>query len=98
MRVLVAGSSSTTGHYLCTRLLAAGHEVIGLNRSGRGRHGMRHVVGDVTRPQTLGPALVGVDAVVSLVGASLWPVPRVGDTTFLRTDRDGNIALFEAAR
>lgn len=51
MRVFIAGATGTIGRPVVKRLVAAGHEVIGLTRSGRGvesleREGAAGVIGD----------------------------------------------------
>ncbi len=77
--VLVTGASGFVGRHLIPTLLAADHRVIALVRTATDgelvvarvaparRSAVEPRIGDVTRPETLGPALVGVDAVVHLV-------------------------------
>ena len=77
--ILVTGASGFVGSHLVPSLLAAGHEVVAFVRSpivgetvvGRvpaaDRSRVEVRIGDVTRPDTIGPALAGVDAVVHLV-------------------------------
>lgn len=73
MRVLVTGATGYVGGRLVPVLLTAGHEVRVLARdptrvAGRAWAGQVEVVqGDVLDPETLGPALAGVDAAYYLV-------------------------------
>ena len=77
--VLITGASGFVGSHTLPALTAAGHQVRALVRDARGAELVRArlapaqvsrvtiVVGDVNQPQTLSPALAGVDAVVHLV-------------------------------
>lgn len=89
--ILVTGPSGFVGSYVVPALIEAGHRVVALVRSeaagrlvlGRlaaeDRAAVELRTGDVTRFDTLGPVLAGVDAVVHLVA-----IPR---------DRDGGASL-----
>lgn len=98
MRVLVAGASSRLGRYLCAALRREGHVVRGMSRSGEDLDADESVAADVCAPESLPAAVDGVDALISVVGAPVWPTPLARETTFEATDRDGNLALFAAAR
>ncbi|NEA29350.1 NAD-dependent epimerase/dehydratase family protein [Actinomadura bangladeshensis] len=77
MKVLVVGASGYLGGAVCARLERAGHEVIGLSRSGGGP-ARRTVRGDVTRPSLAlaGDALDEVRAeathIVTAFGSVDW--------------------------
>jgi uncharacterized protein YbjT (DUF2867 family) len=76
--ILVTGASGFVGSHLIPSLLEAGHDVVAFVRNpiagetvvGRLRAADRDRVevriGDVTRPETIGPAVAGVDAVIHL--------------------------------
>jgi NADH dehydrogenase len=77
--VLVTGASGFVGRHTVPALIATGHSVVALVRTptagetvvGRlpapARSAVETRIGDVTRPETLAPAMAGVDAVVHLV-------------------------------
>jgi uncharacterized protein YbjT (DUF2867 family) len=77
--VLVTGATGFVGRHLIPALVAADHRVVGLVRTAtdgelvvgrltpKSRPAVETRIGDVTRRETLDPALVGVDAVVHLV-------------------------------
>lgn len=73
LRVLVTGATGYVGGRLVPRLLEAGHQVRVLVRDAsrlRGREWLDRVevaTGDVHAPETLGPALAGVDAAYYLI-------------------------------
>ena len=83
MRVFVTGASGLIGRALCAALLAAGHEVSGLSRTGassRLPEGTRVVVGDPTVTGAWLEALAACDACVHLAGEPLaagrWTAER----------------------
>jgi NADH dehydrogenase len=77
--VLVTGASGFVGRRVVPALLADGHQVVALARTPTAgeivmerlrpaqRPAVEPRIGDVTRPETLRPAMAGVDAVVHLV-------------------------------
>ena len=100
MRVLVAGSSSVLGRHLIAALKARGHTVRALTRSEARVHGAgadEVAVGDALAPGTLERAMVGVDAVISSVGASVLPAPSKGWRGFHAIDWPANKNLIDAA-
>lgn len=68
MKILVTGASGFVGRHLVGRLLASGHEVAGVNTSGKSIPvGVRMVVGDLGDPLLRREAIAdGCDAVVHL--------------------------------
>lgn len=70
--VLVAGATGQSGRPTINQLQDAGYKVRALVReASKGADlGVELAVGDVMKPETLGPALKGVDFVISTIGAS----------------------------
>jgi uncharacterized protein YbjT (DUF2867 family) len=100
-RVLVVGASGALGLEICRQLVARGHSVSALVREGSAREkdlaglGAETVRGDLKDPRSLEGACQGTKTVVSTATATTRQGP--GDT--LRTvDRDGNLALLQAAQ
>ena len=105
--ILVTGASGFVGSHLVPALLGAGHRVAALVRTptagetvfGRLPEAQRTNVslriGDVTRPETLGPAMAGVDAVVHLVA-----IPRDfrGGADLRLVNTEGTRAVVAAMR
>jgi uncharacterized protein YbjT (DUF2867 family) len=71
--ILCIGATGSVGRLVVAEALRQGHTVRALvrnaERAGRLPAGAGTVFGDVTRPETLAPALEGVDAVVLTVNA-----------------------------
>ena len=77
--ILVTGASGFVGRHLLPSLLTAGHRVVAMVRTPTAgemvvgalptapQADVEIRIGDVTRPETLAPAMAGVDAVVHLV-------------------------------
>ncbi|WP_345763275.1 NAD-dependent epimerase/dehydratase family protein [Diaminobutyricibacter sp. McL0608] len=105
MRVLLAGASGTLGRVLVPRLLAAGHQVIGITRSPQSAERLRGVgaeaiVADVLDRDALLRALDGqrADAVIHELTALRKPPLRFGGMTGTNQLREtGTARLIEAA-
>lgn len=100
MNVLVAGGTGFIGREIARAASSAGHGVSVLSRSRpKASEGLRWVEGDVTRPESLAPALAGFDAVIDAVQFPGSPIenPRKG-YTFERIDLGGTKALVDAAK
>jgi uncharacterized protein YbjT (DUF2867 family) len=96
--ILVAGGTGRLGSLVANRLHAEGRRVRVLSRglSPASRPldpGVQVVRGDIRDPESLRPAMDGVDVVVSAVQGFAGP----GGVTPAEVDRDGNIHLIEAA-
>lgn len=68
MKVLVTGSTGFIGSALCRELIARGHEVRAFHRPSSslillGGLEVEHAPGDLTQPETIQPAVDGVEAV-----------------------------------
>ncbi len=79
--VLVIGATRGTGYLIAKRLLEEGYRVRVLARNGvqaRELFGGQAevVVGDVTKPETLVPAVAGVDHIVFTAGVTRRPAPE----------------------
>ncbi len=105
--ILLTGANGFVGSHVLPALLLAGHDVVALVRSdeagdavlaplaGPDRSRVRPVVGDVTQPETLPAAMVGVDAVVHLVA-----IPRDfnGGRDLLAVNTEGTRHVVDAMR
>lgn len=73
MKVLITGGTGFVGHQVIESVIEAGHQVRALVRPGSEKKlpsGLEVEIapGDVGRPDSLGPAVEGVEAVIHLVG------------------------------
>lgn len=88
MRLLVVGASGRTGRLFTQRALDHGHTVSAFVRHTSrfdASHERLHVIrGDVLAPDTLSPAVVGQDAVVSI----LAPRPRRSGRVYVEGTRN----------
>lgn len=101
MRVFVTGGSGFVGRQVVQALVARGHEVRCLVRPGAATKlpaaaNISLAGGDVSRPDTLSPAVAGCDAVVHLVGI-IREFPRRG-ITFQRLHVEATANVVAAAR
>lgn len=101
MRALVTGATGLVGHGVARLLVARGHEVRALVRDvERARAllpaGVTPVPGDITRPDSLGPALAGVEWLFHSAGMpEQW---QPDETVFDRVNRQGTAWVMGAAR
>jgi uncharacterized protein YbjT (DUF2867 family) len=95
-KILVAGATGRVGGAAVRHLLGAGYEVRALVRRARKGEPLRALgaevsVGDVTRPETLAPALEGCAGVFSALNAAT-------DKQAVEIEYGGNVSLLSAAR
>jgi uncharacterized protein YbjT (DUF2867 family) len=95
-KILVAGATGRVGGAAVRHLLEAGYEVRALVRSARKGEPLRALgaevfVGDVTRTETLAPALEGCAGVFSALSAAT-------DREAVEVEYGGNVNLLSAAR
>ncbi|MEB3252590.1 MAG: SDR family oxidoreductase [Cyanobacteriota bacterium] len=96
MKLLVVGATGTLGRQIVRRALDEGHDVRCLVRSAQRASFLREwgvelIRGSLTKPDTLPPALEGVDAVID--AATARPSESV-----LEVDGQGKINLIEATK
>jgi uncharacterized protein YbjT (DUF2867 family) len=95
--ILVAGGTGRLGRLVTRRLVSEGKSVRVLTRSDSGETdlaaGVELVTGDVRDPTSLGPAMSGVETVVSAVHGLVGS----GGVTPASVDRDGNRNLISAS-
>jgi putative NADH-flavin reductase len=95
MKLIILGATGGTGTCLAGRALAAGHEVTAIVRDPSrltlpAQPRLRIVTADVMDPASLGPAMVGAEAVITAIG------PRgTGPTTVIR---DSVCSIIQALR
>ena len=100
--ILVNGAAGYVGSNLVRRLVQAGKPVRALvhspekaeSRLSDVRAQIEIVQGDITRPETLVPAMQGVDAVVHLVAIAI----ERGNATYDRINYQGTVNMVDAAQ
>ncbi|WP_035991980.1 SDR family oxidoreductase [Leptolyngbya sp. KIOST-1] len=103
MKVLVVGATGTLGRQIARRALDEGHEVRCLVRSAQRaaflrEWGVELVRGNLSRPETLPPALEGIEAVIDAATArpseSVMDVDWHGKVNLIKACRDAGIQRF----
>lgn len=99
MKILVTGATGKVGSRFVPRLLAKGYDVAILVRDAAkaddlARLGAKLITGDLYDPDTLPPAVEGMDAVIHLAALFRTFTDNEG---IVKTNREGTIALAEAA-
>lgn len=98
-KVLITGGTGFVGSFIAPRLRERGHAVRLLVHNPRHVKPFLHeggyelVEGDATRPETLGPAAEGMDAVINLVAI----IKEHGDVTFERLNYEATVNVVAAA-
>lgn len=95
MRVAVTGGSGAIGRYVCDEYLAAGHEVVSIDRTPPMRE-MGFVQADLTNLDEACAALAGFELVVHL--AAIPDPYNNPEMEVITTNTAINYAVFEAAR
>ena len=101
MRVLITGATGFTGGHLARSLRARGHDVTAMVRSAQGaallrEDGIRTVIGDLARPETLPDAVrTGFDVIYNI--AALYREAGLSDSVYHQVNAVGVGQLIEAA-
>ncbi len=95
MKILVTGATGKVGSRFVPRLVAKGYDVTILVRdAAKALPGVKVVVGDLYEPNTLPPAVAGMDAIIHLAALFRTFTDNDGIT---RTNHTGTVALAQAA-
>ncbi|MEA5510958.1 SDR family oxidoreductase [Crocosphaera sp. UHCC 0190] len=98
MKLLIVGATGTLGRQIARHALDKGHQVRCLVRNARKaaflkEWGAELVIGDLCKPQTLPPALEGMEAIIDAAAA------RPTDTLSMKqVDWEGKVNLIQAAQ
>lgn len=98
MKLLIVGATGTLGRQIARQALDHGHEVRCLTRNPKKgaflkEWGAELVQGNLCQPETLPPALAGVEAVIDAATA------RIGDSLSIKqVDWQGKVNLIQAAK
>jgi len=105
VRVLVTGGAGFIGSHFAKRLLAAGDEVVVLDRLTYSGHRANlagaevdFVAGDICERGDVAEAAAGIDAIVNFAAETHVDRSILGATEFIRTDVLGTYVLLEQAR
>ena len=93
-RILLTGATGNTGRIVAERLRERGHSFVGLTRSEARRRelealGIDAVMGDFDEPESLGPALAGIDSAYLVCTPDEWLIPR--EVAFIRAARQAGV-------
>jgi nucleoside-diphosphate-sugar epimerase len=94
MKILVTGATGKVGSRFVPRLIAKGYDVTILIRDAAKAPGAKVVVGDLYDPNTLPPAVAGMDAVIHLAALFRTFTDNEG---IVKTNHAGTVALAQAA-
>ena len=95
MKILVTGATGKVGSRFVPRLIEKGYEVTILVRdAAKAIPGAKVVVGDLYDPNTLPPAVAGMDAVIHLAALFRTFTDNEG---IVKTNHTGTVALAQAA-
>ena len=95
MRVLLTGSSGWLGRFLAPRLLAKGHDVVGLDIAAGAD---TQIIGSVADPHVIARAFDrGIDAVIHSAALHKPDIARYPPQAFIDVNVTGTLNLLEAA-
>ncbi len=95
-KVLVTGGTGFTGSYLCKALIEKKYDVTALVREGKEikeleKSGVKKIIGDLAKPETLSGKLKGFDTVFHI--AALYRVEGVSKNLFTIVNAEGTRTL-----